>query len=165
MAQSTIILPTFVFTLLILLSLLQVIILIGTLLFLKSSGKERQALVLELRQTLARMEILTAADRAPFIAHIQKTFEALCLTLPAKLGRAAGDAIFEVEKKMLATLSSIEPNILNKNEQAGELISAMESLEDTILKSVVDSTENLLKESRDKLLSPELTLTVQKTAA
>lgn len=139
-------------------AVLQISVSIFVLLWARSSSKEMTHLVREAYGSLRKVEGLTASKREQIAKQYDKIIDSLTTRLPITIASHASQTIYEAEKRILARLAELEPNL--KDDEKGrqkmdDLIRTMENLEETIVALTAESVRKVLVETRADILTDQ----------
>lgn len=137
---------------------LQIIVMLLVLVGLRANSKDRYKHSKELFGLTRRIEGLTAERRQQILSHYDSLLEKLSNKLPILVAAQAGERIFDTESKILTRLADIEPLVKDNptaDKKMNELISSMESLEETIINITSEAVRDVMSEGRRSLFDSE----------
>jgi len=149
MSASVVPFPTILLAAIVLLGFFQLLVVLAALLHLKRTRIERYEVNQSIQQMLQRLEVLNLRDRGEFVHLYEGMVESLVNRLPVMVSTRAGDAIFEIEKRVLAQLALIDPRLTSSAQTVDDLIRSMEKLEDTVITVVASSVRDALLDSKE----------------
>ncbi|RMG44184.1 MAG: hypothetical protein D6719_02325 [Candidatus Dadabacteria bacterium] len=122
---------------------------------LKAASKERYRLNREMFGLLKKLEGLTSSRREKFMKHYDRLMETLTTRLPAQVASRASQSILETEKRIIARLAELEPDLNDENskEKMDRLIKQMEALEETVVALTADTVHEVLSDGKKLLFT------------
>jgi hypothetical protein len=122
--------------------------------FIRKTLKEKKTLNREILACLKKIEDYTADNRQQALKHYDKIFEDLTNKLPALVSAQAGQQIFETESMILTRLAELDSSLKSDPEskrKMGQIITSMETLEDTVVAATSDVVRRALNEGRKQI--------------
>jgi hypothetical protein len=156
MATSFIPVPTLMFSGAVLLGGFQLLVMVAALRLIRKTNRERRQFDRNVTDTLQQMEVVMMRDRNQLASHYDNMLESLSSRLPSVISTRAGDAVFEIEKQVLAKLAAVHPNLDIDDEEVDNLIRTMERLEDSVIAATGDVVRETILESRKGIFADRL---------